>query len=209
MRLPLDGRVGGGGWAADARYRADVARCVARSVVRTLARAIVPGGRNSLLALRAKRLLAMGYTGPALELLTLAPPGVLDEDLSRRAAEALFLVDDPDGACKLVANASRYVTPYWRQANAFCLAVGGDTARSAMVADILRERGGDVSPGFFALMEALDGGAAPSLESANGPPGLMMAMLRAAGAAPPAQSAPTPRTSARCAPGPFLQRACR
>lgn len=151
-----------------------------------LSRAIVPGGRNSLLALRAKRLLAMGYTGPALELLTLAPPGVLDEDLSQRAAEALFLVDDPDGACKLVANASsRYVTPYWRQANAFCLAVGGDTARSAMVADILRERGGDVSPGFFALMEALDGGATPSLESADGPPGLMMAMVRAAGAAPP------------------------
>lgn len=149
-----------------------------------LSRATAPKGKTggqSLLALRVDRLLAAGDVKSAVGLLRVSPPDSGDERLARAEVEGLFFVNDNPGACgKVRSLIRRHKGQYWQQANAFCLALAGEHAKSAMIADILREREADVGPAFFSLVDALSGDKSASVESLPDPQGLQLSMMRAA-----------------------------
>ncbi|MGE3931646.1 MAG: hypothetical protein AB7F67_00275 [Rhodospirillaceae bacterium] len=161
-----------------------------------LSRAVAPAGARgdgvpagargeSLLALRAERLIAMADARGAAALLAAAPRSD-DERLSLAEAEALFLAKDENAACARVRAAPRsFASPYWQQADAFCLALTGDHARAALSASVLRERSREVPEGFFALIEALGGDKRVEVGKLEPPRALYGAMLRAAAVKPP------------------------
>lgn len=152
-----------------------------------LSRAVAPAGArgDSLLALRAERLIAMADARGAAALLAAAPRSD-DERLSLAEAEALFLAKDENAACARVRAAPRsFASPYWQQADAFCLALTGDHARAALSAGVLRERSREVPEGFFALIEALGGDKRVEVGKLEPPRALYGAMLRAAAVKPP------------------------
>ena len=139
-----------------------------------------PGGK-SLLALRVELLLAMGDVKSALGLLQAAPPQLSNQRLAQIEVESRFFRNDNAGACTTVRRAApQYSAPYWQQAAAFCMALGQDHARSAMIADILRERGAAVPQAFFTLVDALGGEQDSVVDSLQDPGGLLFSMMRAA-----------------------------
>ncbi len=140
----------------------------------------VPSGR-SLLTLRVERLLALAEVESAVKLLRLAPAETVSEAHARVEVDSLFYQNDNAGACNKVRGYSRqFRDGYWQQANAFCLALAGDHARSSMVADILRERETDIGPAFFSLVDALGGDERAVVDSLPDPGALNLAMMRAA-----------------------------
>lgn len=149
-----------------------------------LSRTTAPRGGTSgksLLVLRIDRLMAAGEVGSAIKLLRVAPSQDTAEALSRTEVEALFFLNDLPGACQKVRGlVGRHKGLYWQQANAFCLSLSGNHAKSGMIADILRERESDVGPAFFALVDALAGDQEPMVDSLKQPLGLQLAMMRAA-----------------------------
>ncbi len=149
-----------------------------------LSRATAPkgdSGGQSLLALRVERLFAAGDVKSAVGLLRVSPPDSGDERLARAEVEGLFFVNDNPGACgKVRSLIRRHKGRYWQQANAFCLALAGEHAKSAMIADILREREADIDPAFFILVDALSGDKEARVESLPDPQGLQLSMMRAA-----------------------------
>jgi len=149
-----------------------------------LSRATVPKGESAgigLLALRVDRLAAVGDMKSAVRLLRLSSGGVENEQLGRAEIEGLYFQNDNSGACAKVRGLiGRHKGLYWQQANAFCLALSGEHAKSAMIADILREREIDVGPEFFSLVDALAGDKDALVESLNKPNGLNLSMMRAA-----------------------------
>jgi hypothetical protein len=160
-------------------------RFVRRLMIRLLlSRATAPKGNSNgqgLLALRVDRLAAAGDMKSAVGLLRVSPGGSDNEILARTEIEGLFFQNDNAGACaKLRGQISRHKGLYWQQANAFCLALSGENAKSAMIADILRERETDVGPEFFMLVDALAGDKGVLVESLKEPNGLQLSMMRAA-----------------------------
>lgn len=149
-----------------------------------LSRATAPKGKSNgkgLLALRIERLSALGDMKSAVGLLRVSLGGVENEQLARAEIEGLFFQNDNSGACAKVRGLiGRHKGLYWQQANAFCLALAGEHAKSAMIADVLRERETDVGPEFFALVDALAGDKGARVESLNKPNGLHISMMRAA-----------------------------
>jgi len=167
--------------AASSRATAAMARRL------LLSRAIAPAGDrgDSLLALRAERLIAMADAKGAAALLAAAPRAD-DERLALAEAEALFLAKDENAACARVRAAPRsFAAPYWQQADAFCLALTGDHPRAALIAGVLRERGGGVPEGFYGLIDALGGDKRAEIGTLEPPRALYGAMLRAAAVKPP------------------------
>ena len=149
-----------------------------------LSRATAPKGKSNgigLLALRVERLAAVGDMKSAVGLLRVSSVGSVDEQLGRAEIEGLYFQNDNSGACAKVRGLiGRHKGLYWQQANAFCLALAGEHAKSAMIADILRERETDVGPEFFSLVDALAGDKDALVESLNKPNGLHISMMRAA-----------------------------
>lgn len=149
-----------------------------------LSRATAPKGNSigkGLLALRVDRLAAVGDMRSAVGLLRVSSGGGEDEQLGRAEIEGLYFQNDNSGACAKVRGLiGRHKGLYWQQANAFCLALSGEHAKSAMIADILRERETDVGPEFFSLVDALAGDKDALVESLNEPNGLHLSMMRAA-----------------------------
>jgi hypothetical protein len=149
-----------------------------------LTRALAPQGKaggKSLLALRVQRLFAMGDLAAVRGLLQNAPAQLVEESLTRTAVESLFFGNDNAGACKRVrSSVQMFQGSYWQQAIAFCLALGGQHARAAMVADILAEREGAVDNAFFTAMDALAGGRDAVVEALPDPMALRISMMRAA-----------------------------
>ena len=149
-----------------------------------LSRATAPKGKSNgigLLALRVERLAAVGDMKSVVGLLRVSSVGSVDEQLGRAEIEGLYFQNDNSGACAKVRGLiGRHKGLYWQQANAFCLALAGEHAKSAMIADILRERETDVGPEFFSLVDALAGDKDALVESLNKPNGLHISMMRAA-----------------------------
>ena len=149
-----------------------------------LSRATAPKGQSNgigLLALRVERLAAVGDMKSAVGLLRVSSVGSVDEQLGRAEIEGLYFQNDNSGACAKVRGLiGRHKGLYWQQANAFCLALAGEHAKSAMIADILRERETDVGPEFFSLVDALAGDKDALVESLNKPNGLHISRMRAA-----------------------------
>ena len=138
-------------------------------------------GSRSLLTLRVERLLALAEVESAVKLLRLAPAETAGEAHARVEVDSLFYQNDNPGACAKVRGFVRqYRGGFWQQANAFCLALAGDHARSSMVADILREREADIGSAFFTLVDALGGDERAVVESLPDPGALRLAMMRAA-----------------------------
>jgi hypothetical protein len=149
-----------------------------------LTRALAPQGEvdgDSLLALRVQRLFAMGDLAAVHGLLQNAPAQLVEESLTRTAVESLFFGNDNAGACKQVrSSVQMFQGSYWQQAIAFCLALGGQHARAALVADILAEREGAADEAFFTAMDALAGGRDAVVEALPDPMALRISMMRAA-----------------------------
>ena len=136
-------------------------------------------GSRSLLTLRVERLLALAEVESAAKLIRLAPAETASEAHARVEVDSLFYQNDNPGACSKVRSSLRqYRGSFWQQANAFCLALAGDHARSSMVADILREREAGIGLAFFTLVDALGGDERAVVDSLPDPGALTLAMMR-------------------------------
>ena len=164
-----------------------------------LTRATAPKGKPanpSLLAHRVERLFAMGDMASAGQLLDSAPANAFEERLTRIRVESLFFSNDNSGACKEVrSNVQQYQGPYWQQATAFCLALSGEHAKAALVADILAEREDAADPAFFSIMDALSGARNVTVEQLNKPLALLLSMMRAANLRLPASTAESDKST--------------
>ena len=150
-----------------------------------LSRAVVPAGKPanaSFVGLRIDRLLAMARIEDALALLKAVPVQRRDAAFSKIEVETLFFDNRNAEACARADEASgKYAEGYWDQARAFCVALSGDQARTALIADLLRERQNEIDPAFFAALEALAGLGVAEVESLDAPGGLLLSMMRVAG----------------------------
>jgi hypothetical protein len=150
-----------------------------------LSRGIVPEGKPesaSFIRLRVDRLIAMGDVANALALLRLIPEEGRNEKFAQTESELLFFDGNSADACgRVTANIGRYNGLYWRQAQAFCLALAGDHARAALIADLMREQEAAVPAAFFAIIERLGGLKNDDAALPPTPGGLMLSMAIEAG----------------------------
>ncbi|MEE2661409.1 MAG: hypothetical protein VYB39_00140 [Pseudomonadota bacterium] len=162
--------------------RSKVLRNLAKRVLITSAVVPVSKPENvSFIALRVGRLLAMGEIKDALSLLQTATTAREDQDLSKTRIEVLFYSNDNATGCKGVRdNVKKYTGIYWSQATAYCLALSGEHARAALIADLLRERAEDIEPIFFVAIDSLAGADEVDVPELNSPSALHIAMMRAA-----------------------------
>ncbi|MEE8499706.1 MAG: hypothetical protein V3S27_03960, partial [Kiloniellales bacterium] len=146
---------------------------------------------QSLLGLRIERLMALGEVTELNDLLAVVPSRRDDEPRARTRVEGLLLAHDTTEACRLVRNgiASYHQVPYWQKAMVLCQMIAGDVDQMMLGLDLLRERGGDDDPVFFALTGALFGAEPAIPEDATLTP-LHLAMVQTIGTVlPPGQVA--------------------
>ncbi len=148
-----------------------VARDLARRLLLTSAKAPVQQGigerRESLLALRVERLLALGELEGLEKLLRLVPQGQQPGMVLRARADGGFLRGDFQAACQAASSGVQLYPedPYWNQAMIACQLANGDETGAMLGLDLLREQGGGEA-GFIALAEAMAGyGRPPQVES--------------------------------------------
>ena len=150
-----------------------------------LSRAVVPAGKPanaSFVGLRIERLLGMARIEEALALLKTVPVQRRDAAFSKIEVETLFFDNRNAEACARVEEiAGRFADVYWSQAQAFCVALGGDQARTALIAELLRERQEEINPAFFTALESLAGLEVAEVESLDATGGLLLSMMRVAG----------------------------
>lgn len=147
-----------------------VARDLARRLLLTSAKAPVQQGidarRESLLALRVERLMALGELEGMEQLLRLIPQGEASGPILRARAEGGFLRRDFPAACQATGNAIQLYPHelFWNEAMIVCQLANGDEAAATLGLDLLREEG-SADPGFIALAEAMAGyGSPPRIE---------------------------------------------
>jgi len=149
-----------------------------------LTTATAPEGKaedGPLLLHRAQKLLDLGDAQAAIELVRAAPTGLANERIARIEVEGLFLGNDNAGACARARGVvGDYQGSYWQQALAYCLALAGDSEKAAMIADLLRERGAETPPAFFALMDAVSGDRNARIPAVDEPTALLLSMMRTA-----------------------------
>lgn len=139
-----------------------------------------------LLGLRIEALFAIGDLDGVLKLFRLVDPDRASGPIVRDAVEARFFNNDNAGACKEVRERAQSFTGlYWLQANAYCLALSGDTAKAGLVTELLGDHKADVNPAFFTLMDALGGDHTAKVTSLADPLALHISMMRAANMALP------------------------
>ena len=157
-------------------------RALASRLLRS--RAILPADKpeeESYLGLRADRLLAMADVAGALALMQAVPESDRDEAFSMTEIEALFFANRNGEACaRAAAIDGRYRGAYWKQLEAFCLALEGNHVRAGLISDLLREREQEIEPAFFAAVDVLAGRGSGEVDRVAAPSGLLLAMMRAA-----------------------------
>lgn len=205
---PLDVRQGGlpsdmwkgAGWPVIRRLLPRAPGPTASGAARSLSsrllrsRAILPPDKpadESYLGLRAGRLLAMADVAGALALMQAVPASEHNEAFLRTRLEALFLDNRSGEACADAAAGPRYRGTYWKQVEAFCLALNGDHPRATLISDLLREREEGIDPAFFAAMDRLAGLETTGVDAISDPDGLLLAMSRAASLQLPPEVADT------------------
>ena len=181
----------GVGWETVSRLMPHMPGLTTSATMRALAsrlllsRALVPAGKPanvSFVGLRIDRLLAMAKIEEAFALLKAVPVDRRDSAFSKIEVETLFFDNRNAEACARVEEiAGKYPEVYWNQAQAFCVALGGDQARTALIADLLRERQEEIDPAFFTALESLAGLEVAEVESLDAPGGLLLSMMRVAG----------------------------
>ena len=147
-----------------------VGRDLARRLLLTSAKAPVQQGvgerQESLLALRALKLLELGELDGLEQLLRLVPQGEQQGSLLRARAEGAFLRHDFQAGCQAAGNGIQLYPDeiFWNEAMIVCQLVNGEEAAAMLGLDLLREQGG-AEPNFIALAEAMAGyGAPPRVE---------------------------------------------
>ena len=142
---------------------------------------------QSLLALRVERLMALGEVPDLNDLLAVVPSRHDDEFVARTRVDGLLLVHDTAEACRLVRNgiATYHQVPYWQKAMVLCQMIAGEVDQMMLGLDLLRERGGDDDPVFFALAGALFG-TEPEIPEDTRLTSLHLAMLQTIGTPLPA-----------------------
>jgi hypothetical protein len=155
-------------------------RSLARRLLLTTAAA--PQGTSTegpLLLARARKLVELGHTAEAVELVRAAPANAVDENLVQVKVEGLFFANNNSGACSRVRGVD-FAGAHWQQALAYCLALAGESEKSSMIADLLREREQAAPPAFFGLMDAIGGDRNAKVELDGEPSALLLSMMRAA-----------------------------
>lgn len=152
-----------------------------------------PQGQNrakNLMTLRAERLLAMGDTADAQELVRAVPQRAVDAAMAEIRATALLLGDDVAAAC-MEARQRLTTTPglFWDKLAVFCDLAARDPAKAQLGAAMVRDQG-DKDAAFFTLVDALSGNARARVESLPEATALTLAMMRAANQQLPADTGP-------------------
>jgi hypothetical protein len=202
-----DGGLGVGMWNGTARALAvdlvrDLPAPLASPAMRSLARrllltnATAPDGKadTSLLATRARKLVDLGATADAAELIRAAPPRAGGEALARVEVDGRFYANDNGGACAKVRGIDDH-GGYWQQALAYCLALAGETEKASIVTDLMRERGAEATPVFFGLIDALLGDKNAKIDLPPDPNALTLAMMRTANRKLPDSAASSARAA--------------
>ncbi len=165
----------------------------ARSLMRRLllSTATAPKGeapKGSLLAMRARLLVAMGDLPGVEGLLGVVPVHEIHPDIARVRIDAWLLANDNARACELAATQIANVkAPYWHKAFIFCQSLAGEHDQAALGASLLVELG-ENDPAFFTLVDALAAGGPAELDSLPEPTPLHLAMARASSTPLPANA---------------------
>ena len=142
---------------------------------------------GSLLALRARLLVAMGDLDGAKGLFEAMPRRTGDNELARIEADARFLENDNARACAIAAeHLASGDDGYWQKAFIFCQILADQRERAELGVSLLRETG-EEDPVFFELADALIADRSPELEGMIDPTPLQLAMARATGASLPVE----------------------
>ena len=181
---PIEGGLGPEMWRATPRslvvqelpeispyLNTPVGRDLARRLLLTSAKAPVEQGvgerQESLLALRARKLLELGELDGLEQLLRLVPQGEQQGTILRARAEGGFLRHDFNTACQAAGHGIQLYPgdAFWNEAMIVCQLANGQEAAAMLGLDLLREQGG-ADPNFIALAEALAGyGDPPRVEN--------------------------------------------
>ena len=114
----------------------------------------LPGG-ESVLALRLRRLLALGDFDSVQQLSNPVQPAAQSDGEIRVRAEAFLLGGDDSSACGLAQRMRRAVSdPYWAKLGAYCDVQAGNVPAAELAVGLLRSQGYQ-DPVFYALYDWL------------------------------------------------------
>lgn len=159
-----------------------VMRDLMRRLLLSVARA--PAGETggeSLIALRAERLAAMGDAKGMGQLLDVAPSQQQDEAMARTRVNGLLLSGDVPTACDQVSQKIReHTSEYWQQAFVFCQAEAGKREQARLSLALLREGAADKQQTFFQVASVLVGDSTKEVAMGGDVTPLVLAMLKSA-----------------------------
>jgi len=136
-------------------------------------------GTKSLLAIRAAKLAEMGQTKDVSALIESAPQDKRTNDISILETDALLLENDISSACsKAAINFQTNQNNYWVKTMAFCRMMAKQNDQAMLSLSLLQDTG-DNDPTFYRLMEALNAGERPTIDSLPDPKALDLALIRA------------------------------
>ncbi len=136
---------------------------------------------SDFLAMRARRLFAMGEIDAVRKLIQAVPQEIQGEELARLLVESSLLAYDNAGACAGIGDLIRlYQDVFWQKVQVFCQALSGRPERAVLGLDLLREQGRDEDEPFYLLAEILTGAQGLIIDSLPDPTPLHLAMMRAA-----------------------------
>jgi hypothetical protein len=166
-----------------AHTRSGAARSLARKLLLS-AGDMAPGraADADVLALRLDALLTLGEAGSVVALMDAAGPSP-SPGIAEPLVEALFVLDETDRACDVVAGQVRAGgAGYWQQASVFCDLRAGRRQEAELTRALLNETG--APPVLFQdLADALQDGVKLTVRPTGDMKALHAAMLREAGSA--------------------------
>jgi hypothetical protein len=135
--------------------------------------------KPALLSLRVKALFDMGAYDSAMALLDISATTEWADDLMIIKAEILFSRHDYKNGCELVrSGGSNLKGLYWQQAQAYCLAVQGETEKSLLFSEMMAETENSINPLFSRGIDALSGGQPEKIKNLDSFGGLLSSILR-------------------------------
>ncbi len=143
-----------------------------------------PPDEPSFLAQRLQKLVANGLIDEAA---MLGAQSARTDSFARQAAAEVLLLQGRDADACGDGTSLRQSSndPYWLKLRVFCYLVQKDEQAATLTLNVMRERNLN-DEAFFALADAMIGGTKASIAALPAPSGVHLAMMRAAGVAPPA-----------------------
>jgi hypothetical protein len=148
-------------------------------------------GKTNLVALRARKLQALGAFDAAEKLALRIPQREIDADVLTARLDAAWLAGDDKAACALTRDIlDKARAPDVQRGLLFCQALEGDRQRAELGLTLLRDRGVPEDATFINLLFAQGGdGRGVKIDNAQNLSPLGFAMLRAAKVAAPPELA--------------------